>query len=110
MVASRLETSSSPSPFSTQNQSSIEDDAEEGSWLSTALRSSANAMQIPPMHVDHVALAACLAIETSSSTTSAKNEWDDGNAILGVSEMREMIGWSWDEARQTGHGSQAAFH
>jgi hypothetical protein len=55
------------------------------------------------MHVDHVALAACTIIERSSClskdpTTSAEEDWDKGeDVVLGVTEMRELIGWRWEE-------------
>lgn len=98
------------------------ENSEEGNWLTTTLRSSANALQIPPMHVDHVALAACIAIERerplfsygSNNTLVVEEEGDrvqdadaddEGkNVVLGVSEMRELIGWRWEddsESRQS---------
>lgn len=62
-----------------------EDD--EGGWAAASLRSAANGLEIPPMHVDHVAMAACAAIEAPAR---------DRSIILGVKEMREIIGWRWD--------------
>jgi len=91
------------------------EDGGGGSWLAATLRSSANALQIPPMHVDHVALAACTAIERerplfppgSKKTLVVEKEGDrvqdadddeEGkNVVLGVSEMRELIGWRWED-------------
>jgi len=91
------------------------ENSEEGNWLTATLRSSANALQIPPMHVDHVALAACIAIERERPLFSVveeerdrvqdTDEDDEGkNVVLGVSEMRELIGWRWEddsESRQS---------
>lgn len=94
MVASRLEAFPTRRSLATN-----ENDGNEGGWLATTLRSSANALQTPPMHVDHVALAACLAIENPVLTSA--NDSEDGNTVLGVREMRDMIGWSWEEARGT---------
>ncbi|KAF8320133.1 hypothetical protein DL93DRAFT_1942714 [Clavulina sp. PMI_390] len=69
--------------------------------LLETLRSSANALQIPPMHVDHVGLAACLAIEDAVSAAPPSDTDNSYHTILGVSEMRDMIGWSWDEGSRT---------
>lgn len=49
----------------------------------SALESVANALTIPPIHVDHVAEAVCVAVEQASV-----------RGIVGVREMRELIGWS----------------
>ncbi|KAJ3477419.1 hypothetical protein NLI96_g10478 [Meripilus lineatus] len=46
--------------------------------------SVANALTIPPIHVDHVAEAAIIA---------AENERIDVSGVYGVDEMRELIGW-----------------
>lgn len=48
------------------------------------LDSVANALTIPPIHVDHVAEAICIAVD---------NERTDVRGVLGVKEMRELIGW-----------------
>ncbi|PCH38007.1 NAD(P)-binding protein [Wolfiporia cocos MD-104 SS10] len=48
------------------------------------LDSVANALSIPPIHVDHVAEAICIAAGSSRS---------DVRGVLGVKEMRELIGW-----------------
>ncbi|KAG7452450.1 NAD(P)-binding protein [Guyanagaster necrorhizus] len=44
--------------------------------------SMSNALTIPPIHVDHVAEAVCVALEN-----------DAVSGAVGVREMREMIGW-----------------
>ncbi len=44
--------------------------------------SMSNALTIPPIHVDHVAEAVCVALEN-----------DEVSGAVGVSQMREMIGW-----------------
>lgn len=103
VLASRLESSSLPSTrgrLRLDQNGEGEDNEGRGGWLATTLRSSANALQTPPMHVDHVALAACTVIERSSDIAKgpAEEEWDDGeNVVLGVTEMRELIGWRWEE-------------
>ena len=48
------------------------------------LDSVANALTIPPIHVDHVAEAICIAAENARS---------DVRGVVGVDEMRELIGW-----------------
>ncbi|KAF9814919.1 hypothetical protein IEO21_04863 [Rhodonia placenta] len=49
------------------------------------LASVANALTIPPIHVDHVAEAICIAVDS---------ERTDVRGVYGVREMRELIGWS----------------
>jgi len=49
------------------------------------LESIANALTIPPIHVDHVAEAICAAFESRGVT-----------GIVGVRRMRELIGWAVD--------------
>ncbi|KAK0459800.1 uncharacterized protein EV420DRAFT_1537796 [Desarmillaria tabescens] len=44
--------------------------------------SMSNALTIPPIHVDHVAEAVCVALEN-----------DEISGAVGVRQMREMIGW-----------------
>ncbi|KAK0240066.1 hypothetical protein EDD85DRAFT_824187 [Armillaria nabsnona] len=44
--------------------------------------SMSNALTIPPIHVDHVAEAVCVALEN-----------DEVSGAVGVRQMREMIGW-----------------
>lgn len=55
-----------------------------GSPLSSPLHSIANALSIPPIHVEHVAEAICIALDPTK----------DVKGIVGVKEMRELIGWS----------------
>ncbi|KAG9318688.1 hypothetical protein JVU11DRAFT_783 [Chiua virens] len=55
-----------------------------GSPLSSPLNSIANALSIPPIHVEHVAEAVCVAL----------NPTKDVRGVVGVKEMRELIGWS----------------
>ena len=45
----------------------------------------ASALTIPPIHVDHVAEAICIAID---------NERSDVRGVVSVKEIRELIGWS----------------
>lgn len=44
----------------------------------------ANALEIPPIHVDHVADAIMVALDSASGIRGA----------VGVRRMRELIGWS----------------
>lgn len=48
------------------------------------LESVANALEIPPIHVDHVADAIMVALDSQSGVRGA----------VGVRRMRELIGWS----------------
>lgn len=49
------------------------------------LDSVANALTIPPIHVDHVAEAICIA---------ADNAREDVSGVVDVQEMRRLIGWT----------------
>ncbi|KDQ17937.1 hypothetical protein BOTBODRAFT_29251 [Botryobasidium botryosum FD-172 SS1] len=64
------------------------------------LHSVANALEIPPIHVDHVAEAVCAAVER-----------EDVSGPMGVIKMREMIGWPVENAsgsrQQTGQMGNA---
>jgi len=51
----------------------------------SALDSVANAMTLPPIHVDHVAEACCIAADRSR---------EDVRGVYGVQEIRELIGWA----------------
>lgn len=53
--------------------------------LPSSLESIANALAIPPIHVDHVAEAICVALDSSRLSI---------NGVIGVRQMRELIGWS----------------
>jgi len=55
-----------------------------GSPLSSPLHSIANALSIPPIHVEHVAEAICIALDPSKNV----------RGVVGVKEMKELIGWS----------------
>jgi len=57
-------------------------------WPSTALESMANALTIPPIHVDHVAEAITLAADVKRT---------DIRGVQGVAEMRELFGWQGAE-------------
>lgn len=52
----------------------------------SALESMANALTIPPIHVDHVAEAICTALDSSRLPAVS--------GVVGVKKMRELIGWS----------------
>jgi len=67
---------------------------------SSPLDSVANALTIPPIHVDHVAEAICVAVDSRRA---------DVRGVVGVKEMRELIGWSQKGQPQTnGHAGQHA--
>lgn len=67
---------------------------------SSALHSIANALVIPPIHVEHVAEAVCAA---------ADSERVDVRGVVGVKEMRDLIGWSMKGSGTyvAGYGSSA---
>ncbi|CAE6448948.1 unnamed protein product [Rhizoctonia solani] len=59
--------------------------------LDSPLEAMARALEVPPIHVEHVAQAACEAIAQ-----------EDATGPYGVREMRRLIGWgSTPEARQS---------
>ncbi|KAG6917979.1 hypothetical protein DXG01_017163 [Tephrocybe rancida] len=49
----------------------------------SSLDSIANALTIPPIHVDHVAAAVCAALDSDNPV----------RGIVGVQRMRELVGW-----------------
>ncbi|KDR81659.1 hypothetical protein GALMADRAFT_221525 [Galerina marginata CBS 339.88] len=51
---------------------------------SSAFESVANALTIPPIHVDHVAAAICIALDSQNGV----------KGVVGVRRMRELLGWS----------------
>ncbi|KAG6874196.1 hypothetical protein C0995_003742 [Termitomyces sp. Mi166 len=56
-----------------------------GSSTSTSsLESIANALTIPPIHVDHVAMAVCATLSLDNPV----------RGVVGVRRMRELIGWA----------------
>ncbi|KAI0322213.1 mitochondrial protein [Amylostereum chailletii] len=59
---------------------------------SSPLDSVANALTLPPIHVDHVAEAICIAVD---------NEREDVKGVYGVKEMRRLIGWERKGASRT---------
>ncbi|EMD38265.1 hypothetical protein CERSUDRAFT_113431 [Gelatoporia subvermispora B] len=59
----------------------------------SSMDSIANAMTIPPIHVDHVAEAICVALDPARS---------DVRGVVDVKRMRELIGWSEKGAQPTG--------
>ncbi|KAL4067960.1 hypothetical protein V8B97DRAFT_1383902 [Scleroderma yunnanense] len=54
------------------------------SVMSSSLNAMANALTIPPIHVDHVAEAICVALDPGRV---------DVRGVVGVKEMRVLIGW-----------------
>jgi len=56
-----------------------------GTPSNSPLYSMANALSIPPIHVEHVAQAICIALDPSR---------EDVRGVIGVNEMRELMGWS----------------
>lgn len=64
------------------------------------LASVANALTIPPIHVDHVGEAICIA---------ADNAREDVSGVVDVQEMRRLIGWVDKAApREASHLGQQA--
>ncbi|KIY72183.1 NAD(P)-binding protein [Cylindrobasidium torrendii FP15055 ss-10] len=60
------------------------------------MQSVPNALEIPPVHVDHVGEAVCVALERG-----------DVRGVVGVDGMRELIGWRQSSA---GDGQFAGMH
>ena len=60
--------------------------------MDSPLNAMARALTIPPIHVDHVAEAVCIAVDAARG---------DVRGPYGVAEMRELIGW-----HQKGQGQQ----
>ena len=56
----------------------------------------ANALTIPPIHVDHVAEAVCIAADAAR---------EDVRGVYGVREMRGLIGWT-----QKGEQAEGVLH
>ena len=54
------------------------------------LDSIANALTLPPIHVDHVAAAIVATLDSTS----------DIRGVVGVHRMRELIGWVADDKKQ----------
>ncbi|KAI0054135.1 mitochondrial protein [Auriscalpium vulgare] len=52
---------------------------------SSPLEAVANALTLPPIHVDHVAEAICVVVDEQRT---------DVRGVYGVREMRELIGWA----------------
>ena len=69
------------------------------------LDSVANALTIPPVHVDHVAEAVCIAADGAR---------EDVRGVVDVQEMRRLIGWvhkgQQAETRGDGHQTQHLGH
>ncbi|KAG6866961.1 hypothetical protein C0991_003877 [Blastosporella zonata] len=56
----------------------------QGRQTTSSLDSIANALIIPPIHVDHVAAAVCAVLDSA----------DPVRGVVGVQRMRELIGWA----------------
>lgn len=59
----------------------------------TSFDALARALTIPPIHVDHVAEAICIAADNSRT---------DVHGPYGVKEMRELIGWHQKGQKEAG--------
>ncbi|KAH9484347.1 MIOREX complex component 2 [Psilocybe cubensis] len=64
----------------------------------SALDSVANALSIPPIHVDHVADAICASLDSRNNV----------RGVVDVRRMRELIGWSGDGNADPGVGMAGA--
>lgn len=65
------------------------------------LDSVANALTIPPIHVDHVAEVICIAMD---------NERADVRGVYGVNDIRELIGWHEKGQEPVGGGHRHLQH
>ncbi|KAF8077897.1 hypothetical protein FPV67DRAFT_1403362 [Lyophyllum atratum] len=72
-----------PSPSSILRQ--IGSNLPHGPMSTSSFDSIANALIIPPIHVDHVAEAICAVLHSSINPV---------RGVVGVQRMRELIGWS----------------
>ncbi|PPQ87990.1 hypothetical protein CVT25_001069 [Psilocybe cyanescens] len=86
-----------PTPSSVLRSLGASTTARDGQTTS-ALDSVANALSIPPIHVDHVADAICAALDSQTSV----------RGVVGVRRMRELIGWSADGSASSGVGMAGA--
>lgn len=68
---------------------SLVDSKSPGTLGTSLFDSLANALVIPPIHVDHVGEAICVALSAGS----------DVQGVVDVGRMRELIGWS-EKARK----------
>jgi len=67
----------------------------------SSFESMANALETPPIHVDHVADAIMIALDSGKSV----------RGVVGVQRMRELIGWSQNGAPRSGDKkANADFH
>ena len=99
--ASHLLTGSLPTPSGVlralaRASSSAPTSSEETLVSPSPLDAVANALTIPPIHVDHVAEAVCIAADGAR---------EDVRGVYGVREMRELIGWT-----QKGEQAGGAVH
>jgi len=88
-TGSKTTAASAPSPMGAPDSESSQS-SPSASWgdsgvgrASSALESVANALETPPIHVDHVADAVMVALNSASGVRGA----------VGVRRMRELIGW-----------------
>ena len=68
---------------------------------SSPLDSVVQALTIPPIHVDHVAEAICIAVD---------NTRPDVRGVVGVKEMRELIGWSLKGSSNSAPPQSSSLH
>ncbi|KAF8559787.1 NAD(P)-binding protein [Imleria badia] len=73
-----------PTPSSLLRAAAHAFPSSHASPLPSPLHSIANALSVPPIHVEHVAEAICIALDPTK----------DVRGVVGVNEMRELIGWS----------------
>jgi len=67
-----------------------------GATSSSFLESIANALVIPPIHVDHVADAICEALDSRNGV----------KGVVDVSRMRELVRWAEEEKPHFNVGHQ----
>ena len=78
-----------PFPFSSSSSSDLN--------IASPLDSIANALEIPPLHVDQVANAILLAI---ADVNVQDGDGKGPGHVLGVREMKKLL--AWDMAQETG--------
>ncbi|KAJ7581464.1 mitochondrial protein [Mycena floridula] len=87
VVQSKISTSGLPTPSAVLR--SLGTAFESSSDHSSSLESIANALSIPPIHVDHVAEAICAALLDSGREI---------HGVVGVKQMRELLGLTPSQA------------
>lgn len=86
------------SPESLQASQSVGSSPNDSEITTSPLESMANALTIPPIHVDHVANAICVALDSASEV----------RGVVGVRQMRKLLGWENHARDSDSHITPAA--